>query len=95
MHVRPNPGQEVHALEDLEGPASDPSHRWFCDSDSQRWEVRMVQSDSPTPTLLIKFICWGVGVFEGPYAFRGGLGTLRDDELRQILLAMREDSPPG
>ncbi len=87
IHVRPDPGQEAKELANVEPLARDPSHRWFCDNDGQRWEARIVQTERMVQ--LVKFICWGVGVFEGPYPYKSGLGTLSDDQLRRTLGDLR------
>ena len=88
MHIRPNPGNEAQALEDVEPLAFDPLYRWFSTGDTERWEARLLVSED-TGAQLIKFICWGIGVFEGTYPFSNGLGFRSDDELRQLLDDMR------
>jgi hypothetical protein len=91
MHVRPSPGTEAAALEDVEPLAADPAYRWFTDPDGVRWETRMVVPDPPT-RMLVKFIAWGVGVYEGPYPFTNGLGLRSDTELRDLLLALKAEA---
>jgi hypothetical protein len=96
MHIRPDPGNEARALEDVEPLALTPTYRWFEDEVGHRWEARIGLPDPPTATL-IKLICWGVGVFEGPYPFDNGLGVRTDAELVALLEDLREDrveSPP-
>jgi len=89
MHIRPDPGNEARALEDIEPLALTPTYRWFEDLKGNRWEARIVLPDPPTSTL-IKLICWGVGVFEGTYPFGNGLGLRTDDELVTLLNDLRD-----
>ena len=93
MHIRSSPGTEAAALEDVEPLAADPAYRWFADSDGVRWETRMVVPDPPT-RMLVKFIAWGVGVYEGPYPFTNGLGLRTDAELNELLLALKSEDMP-
>lgn len=88
MHIRPNPGNEAHTLEDVEPLAFYPLYRWFTAGDDKRWEARILLSED-TGTELIKFISWGIGVYEGRYPFNDGLGLRSDDELRDLLVKLR------
>lgn len=94
MHVRPDPGNEARALEDVEPLAMSPTYRWFEDGKGHRWEARIVLPDPPTTTL-IKLICWGVGVFEGIYPFPDGLGVRSDRELVDLLDTFRDREGRG
>jgi hypothetical protein len=88
IHVRPDPDMEAKTLEDVEPLARNPTYRWFQHAGG-RWEVRIVQSDTP-PGQRIKFVSWTAGVYEGDYAFRDGLGVRTDEELRALLAALQK-----
>ena len=91
MHLRPSPGTEAVTLEDVEPLAADPAYRWFTDTDGVRWETRMVVPDPPT-RMSVKFIAWGVGVYEGLYPFTNGLGLRSDAELKELLLVIKSEA---
>ena len=88
MHVRPAPGREASTLDDVEPLAFEPLYRWVTDTDGTRWEVRLVVPDPPVRQL-VKFICWGSGVFEGAYPYADGLGLRTDSELRDLLADLK------
>ncbi len=92
MHVRPGPGREASTLGEVEPLAYEPLYRWVTDADGRRWEVRMVVPDPPVRHL-VKFICWGTGVFEGAYPHDGGLGLRTDTELRDLLADLKGMPP--
>ena len=86
--------QQIQALarqfarEEVEPLAYDPLYRWVTDAEGTRWEVRMVVSDPPTRQL-VKFVCWGAGVYEGAYPYDNGLGLRTDAELRDLLAELK------
>jgi hypothetical protein len=91
MHVRPLPDHPVKTLEEVAALATEPSIRWFADSEGVQWETRMVIHSEPNAAdvMLVKFISERFQVCEGPYPFRDGLGTRTDDELRELLGKLR------
>lgn len=88
MHVRVPETDPVLSLEELEPRALDPTYRWFADAEGRRWEARLVVPDPPRRRL-VKFICWEVGVYEGPWPGDAGLGPPSDDALRRHLAELR------